>query len=148
MKQKFTALLVAVFMASLLGLQSVEAWISHYDRAVEMAKRDHKLILLDFTGSDWCGYCQLLEKEVFSTESFQKFTDDNFVCVKVDFPHEHALAEDVQKQNAQLQATYKVDGYPTLIVIDTDGKELGRITGYNPGSGPDPVIAQLKSHLP
>jgi len=103
------------------------------------------LVLLDFTGSDWCGYCQLLDKEVFTQPAFKNFADKNDILVTVDFPRQKQLPDDLKQQNDTLGQQFKIDGYPTLIVLDANGKELGRQVGYDPGSGPDAVIAKLKS---
>jgi protein disulfide-isomerase len=138
----------SIFLCLALALAStaVQAadWTTDYQAALAQAKTDKKLVLLDFTGSDWCGYCKLLDKEVFTSPSFQSFADKNFVLVTVDFPHGTDLPADVKKQNAALGQKFGIDGFPTLIVVDPDGKELGRQTGYDPGSGPDAVIAKLQ----
>jgi thioredoxin-related protein len=119
------------------------AWKTSYDASVSEAKSSNKLLLLDFTGSDWCGYCKLLDKEVFTQAEFQDFVKSHFVAVTVDFPHGTSQPDNVKQQNDKLQSQYGIDGFPTLIVVDASGKELGRMTGYQPGSGPKAVIAQL-----
>ncbi len=76
-------------------------WTEDYAKAVEKAKTEKKNLLLDFTGSDWCGYCKALDKEVFATPQFKNWAKDNVVLVKVDFPHStlrKALPK-VKKQN-------------------------------------------------
>jgi protein disulfide-isomerase len=120
-------------------------WTTDYKAALAQAKSQKKLVLLDFTGSDWCGYCQLLDKEVFTQSSFKNFADKNYILVTIDFPHSRELPADQKEQNDTLAKKFKVDGYPTLIVLKPDGTELGRQEGYDPGSGPDAVVAQLKS---
>src|SRR5271170_3695118 len=114
-------------------------WTTDYKAALVQAKAQNKLVLLDFTGSDWCGYCKLLDKEVFTKDAFKDFADKNYILVTVDFPNQKQLPDDVKSQNDALGKQFKVDGYPTLIVLDPDGKELGRETGYDPGSGPKAV---------
>ena len=120
-------------------------WTTDYKAALATAKTQKKLVLLDFTGSDWCGYCKLLDKEVFTQKSFQDFADKNYVLVTVDFPQQKPLPEAVKTQNDALGKQFNIEGYPSLIVVNPEGKELGRETGYNPGSGPEAVIAKLKS---
>jgi len=120
-------------------------WTTDYNAALAQAKTQKKLVLLDFTGSDWCGYCKLLDQEVFTQSSFKDFADKNYILVTVDFPRQTPLTDDLKKQNDALGQQFKIDGYPTLIVLDADGKELGRQVGYEPGSGPDAVISKLKS---
>ena len=120
-------------------------WTTDYKAALAQAKTQKKLVLLDFTGSDWCGYCKLLDKEVFTTPAFKDFADKNYILVTVDFPHQTQLPDSLKQQNDALNQQFKIDGFPTLIVLDADGKELGLEVGYDPGSGPDAVIAKLKS---
>ena len=118
-------------------------WTTDYKAALVEAKTQNKLILLDFTGSDWCGFCQLLDKEVLSQQSFKDFADKRYILVTVDFPHQKQLPEDLAKQNDALKNHFKIEGYPTLLVLDAEGHELGRQAGYGPGIGPKTVISIL-----
>lgn len=120
-------------------------WTTDYKSALAQAKTENKLVLLDFTGSDWCGYCKLLDQEVLTQQAFKDFAEKNYVLVTVDFPHQTQLSDDLKQQNNSLGQQFNIEGFPTLIVLDADGKELGRQVGYNPGSGVDTVIAKLKS---
>ena len=120
-------------------------WTTDYKAALTQAKSQKKLVLLDFTGSDWCGFCKLLDQQVFAEDAFKDFADKNYVLVTIDFPHSKDLPADLKQQNDDLAKQFNIDGFPTLVVLDPDGKELGRQTGYQPGSGPDAVIAKLKS---
>ena len=138
-----TLLSLALILASTFLVHA--DWTTDYKGALAQAKAQKKLVLLDFTGSDWCGYCKLLDKEVFTQASFKDFADKNYVAVTLDYPHGTALPDAVKQQNDDLAKQFKIDGFPTLIVLDADGKELGREVGYEPGSGPDAVIAKLKS---
>ena len=118
-----------------------------YARALVMAKASRRLVLLHFTGSDWCYYCKMLEQEVMSTPDFRQFAANNYILVTLDFPRTFPLPQNVQQQNDSLAQKYHVGGYPTLVVIDSDEKELGRHSGYDPGTGPGPVISGLKSFM-
>jgi thioredoxin-related protein len=138
-----TLLTLAFVFSSMLLLHA--GWTTDYKAALVQAKAQNKLVLLDFTGSDWCGFCKLLDQEVFTQQSFQDFANKNYILVTVDFPHQTQLAADLKQQNDALGKQFNVHGYPTLIVLDADGKELGRQTGYQPHSGPDAVISKLKS---
>lgn len=142
MKSLFAALTL-IFLTT--GWLLASDWTTDYNAALAQAKKDKKLVLLDFTGSDWCGYCKLLDKEVFAAPEFQHFADANYELVTVDFPHQKELSAQLKEQNDSLGKKFGIDGFPTLIVLDADGKELGRETGYNPGSGPSAVIDKLKS---
>jgi thioredoxin-related protein len=137
----FLALLLALTLPALVHAD----WGTDYKAAVAQAKAQNKLVLLHFTGSDWCPYCQMLDKEVLSKDSFKTFADKNYVGVLLDFPHDKPQSDAVKQQNDALAKQFNIEGYPTLVVITPDGKELGRQEGYDPGSGPDAVISKLKS---
>ncbi|MDR3401390.1 MAG: thioredoxin family protein [Chthoniobacter sp.] len=122
-------------------------WTDDYAKAVEQAKTENKKLLLDFTGSDWCGFCKLLDKEVFGTAKFKDWAKQNVVLVEVDFPRKKQLTHKLQAQNADLKSKYPFNGYPTIVILDGDGKELGRKTGYQPGSGVDAYLAELDGVL-
>ncbi len=120
-------------------------WGTDYNAALAQAKAQKKLVLLDFTGSDWCGYCKLLDKEVFSQPSFKDFADKTYVAVTLDYPNDTPQSDAVKQQNDALAKQFNIEGFPTLIVLDAGGKELVREVGYEPGSGPDAVMTKLKS---
>jgi thioredoxin-related protein len=101
-----------------------------------------KLTLLDFTGSDWCGWCQKLDREVFSQPEFRQFARDNIIFTKVDFPRNIPQSPAERAQNAELAQRYGVRGFPTIVVLNSKGKEVGRL-GYMPG-GPKPFVEALK----
>jgi len=119
-------------------------WMTNYAKAVEQAKAQNKPILLDFTGSDWCGWCIKMKKESLDTTAFKQYADKNLILVEVDFPQNKPQADAVKSQNQQLQQKYKIDGYPCFVLVDKDGKKLGMQDGYLEG-GPDAFIAMLKS---
>jgi thioredoxin-related protein len=121
-------------------------WKTDYAASLDEAKKEKKMVLLDFTGSDWCGYCQLLDKEVFPTPAFRSFAG-RFICVTIDFPRTKTLPAELKSQNDMLHNKYSVNGFPCLVVVDPTGKELARFGGYNPGSGPDHIIAALKERM-
>ncbi len=110
-----------------------EYWTTDYKAALAQAKQQNKLVLLDFTGSDWCPGCMLLAKEVFPDPAFKAFVTKNFVPVTIDFPNGTKLSDAVALQNDKLQDHFKVEVFPTLIVVDPDGKEIGRFTGEDIG---------------
>jgi|ERR1035438_8226128 thioredoxin-related protein len=134
---------LAICIAGLLVTAAQAAsWTDNYPSAVAQAKKEHKLLLLDFTGSDWCIWCQRMDKDVFATKKFSEFADQNLVLVMLDFPQSHALRTEVASQNAALQQKYAVDGYPTIIVLDPDEKVVFTQKGYRDG-GPDAFLAQF-----
>jgi len=108
------------------------AWFTSFDQAkADSLKRDVP-ILVDFSGSDWCGWCIKLDKEVFSKTEFKDFADKNLVLLLVDFPRRKALSPAITKQNEKLSEDFGVRGFPTVLILDGQGKELAR-TGYRPG---------------
>ena len=151
MKKPFpicTALVAAAAFLTLapttaLHAQGKPGWVDNQPKALEKAKAEKKMVLMDFTGSDWCGWCMKMDKEVFNTPEFKDFAKDNLVLVELDFPHQKYINPQTKKQNADLQNQYKVQGFPTLVVLDADGKELKTFGGYQEG-GAKAFIEQLK----
>ena len=118
------------------------AWQTDLPKAQAQAKLEKKMVLMDFTGSDWCGWCIRLHKEVFSKPAFAEYARKNLVAVEVDFPRKKQLDPAQKKANDALARKYKIEGYPTIIVLDGDGKQLGTL-GYMEG-GPTAFIAELE----
>ena len=116
-------------------------WDDDYDKALAQAKAGKKMVLLDFTGSDWCGWCIKLDKEVFSKPEFKTYAKDNLVLVEVDFPQGKQQAKNLKEQNEKLQKEFGVQGYPTIIVLNAEGKKVGQL-GYMKG-GPTAFLAEL-----
>ena len=119
-------------------------WLTDLTKAKAKAKAENKLVLMDFTGSDYCPPCKALFKNVFSSKEFVEYARKNLVLVEVDFPVSKKQSEALQKANAELQTQFKVDGYPTIIVLDSKGKELSRDSGYD-GEKPKEFIAKLEA---
>jgi len=110
--------------------------------ALRKARAENKVVMLDFTGSDWCGWCMRLKSEVFDQPQFARFSQASLILVEVDFPRHKALAPVEQAANMALSRQFKIEGYPSIVVLNAAGKELGR-TGYLPG-GPRAFIAELE----
>lgn len=89
-------------------------------------------MLVDFSGSDWCGWCIKLEAEVFSQPEFKQYAQKNLVCVLVDFPNEKYQSEELKARNRRLSEQYAVEGYPTVLILSPGGK-LVVTTGYQAG---------------
>lgn len=131
---------------TLLALASTAAlaaagWGDDYDKALAQAKTEKKMVLLDFTGSDWCGWCIKLDKEVFSKPEFKTYAKDNLVLVEVDYPQAKRQSKKLKDQNEKLKGEYGIKGYPTIMVLNAEGKKVGQL-GYQPG-GPAAFIAEL-----
>jgi len=129
-------------MALAVFTASAGEWITDAAKAQEQAKKENKLVLLDFTGSDWCGWCIKLKNEVFDKKEFKEYADKNLVLVEVDFPRKKEQSAEQKKANRELAQKYGIRGYPTIIVLDGAGKQVGEL-GYMKG-GPEPFIAELK----
>lgn len=139
--------MIAFFLvAGAVAMQAQElTWHTDVKKATEISNKTKKPMLLFFTGSDWCGWCIRLQKEVMKTPEFTKWANDNVVLVELDFPRRKQLPAELVKQNMELQQTFQVMGYPTVWFVKgkkKDGKieydKLGS-TGYLAG-GPGPWI--------
>ena len=147
-------LIVCTLLISSLTLYSQEndGWLLNFDKAAELSMKTGKPILANFTGSDWCGWCIRLKKEVFVTPAFKKWADENVILLELDYPRRTPQTEEIKKQNRELHQFFKVRGYPTLHMFNVgiaDGKtqitSLGK-TGYVAG-GPTPWIANANNYL-
>jgi thioredoxin-related protein len=121
------------------------SWKTDYAEAVKQATKEKKTLLLNFTGSDWCGWCIRLDKEVFSKAEFVEYAASNLVCVKLDFPRNKKLPEAEVKQNEELAGKYNVEGFPTILLLNSTEKLL-LTTGYQAG-GPEAYIKHLKEAI-
>ncbi|MFN2508423.1 MAG: thioredoxin family protein [Chthoniobacterales bacterium] len=129
-------------LAFAIGSASAKpGWMTDYKQAQEEAKTNKKLLLVDFTGSDWCGWCIRLDREVFSRPEFKEYASKNLVLLEVDFPRGKALPPAQKAQNQELAQQHRIQGFPTIVVLDSDGKKIGEL-GYMPG-GPAAFIAEL-----
>ena len=122
---------------------AAEGWGDNFQKAEAQAKAENKLVLLDFTGSDWCPWCIKLTKEVFSQPEFKEYAAKNLVLMEVDFPQTKPQSSSVKAQNDRLQTKYGIEGYPTVVVLNSEGKKVGAL-GYQPG-GPKAFIEALEA---
>ena len=118
-------------------------WVADFDKAVEIAKKDNKLLLVDFTGSDWCGWCIKLHEEVFAHKQFLDAAKSKYVLVALDFPHGDEAKAKVPnpERNDELKNKYGIRGFPSILVLTTDGEVILQ-TGYRPG-GPAKYVEYL-----
>lgn len=116
-------------------------WETDMDKALEKAKEENRYLLLDFTGSDWCGWCIKLDKEVFSKSAFEDYAKENLVLVELDFPRRKSIKKSLKEQNEKLMKEYGVTGFPTIFILDPSGNTVLR-TGYRDG-GPEPYVEHL-----
>jgi protein disulfide-isomerase len=139
MKRIIVALFVCCVAGSIIAADS--SWMTSVPDAKAKAEKENKLVLLDFTGSDWCIWCKRLNAEIFSKSEFTDYAKKNLVLVEVDFPHVKVLSEDQKAANSALAEKYKIAGYPTLVMMKPDGTVVWQ-GGYMKG-GPPAMIAQL-----
>lgn len=146
MKKIFLILLMTFGSLLVNAQKSKLTWHTNIDKAMAISNKEKKPLLLFFTGSDWCGWCIRLQKEVFYKKEFVKWAKDNVVLVELDFPRKKQLDPALQQQNYSLQSAFQVQGYPTVWFVNSETKEgktnftqLGS-TGYVAG-GPEVWIS-------
>ena len=134
------AALALVFAAA---VHTDPTWQTDFKKAQEQAKADHKLLLVDFTGSDWCPPCKMLQKEIFSDPEFKDYASKNLVLVEVDFPRRKQQPKELALQNQELATRYGIEVFPSVFVFSSDGKQVGAFRGYAPGTPVKEFIAEL-----
>jgi thioredoxin-related protein len=128
---------------ALKGAVTAGSWETDFQKAQEEARSQHKLVFINFTGSDWCGYCIRMDRDVLSKPQFKDFANKNLVLVEVDFPRAKEQSQTLRLQNRKLAGEYGVEGFPTYVVLNGDGKKVWMWDGYFPG-GPDAFVAELE----
>lgn len=135
---------VVVFLTT-SSLASAAEWPTDYAKALETAKAENKRVLLDFTGSDWCGPCIQLNKRVFSRPEFINYAEKHLVLVEIDYPQRKKQSATLVKQNERLAKQYGIEekGYPTLVLLDPAGKIVRELNGYDGENAAD-IIAWIE----
>ncbi len=134
-------LLIALLSPSLAHAAD-EGWTADMAAAQKAAQASGKDILIDFTGSDWCPPCIALHDDVFSKEEFQKAAAERYELVVMDFPQRLVLPEATQEQNARWARKIGLEGYPTVLLLDAEGRAFGKTVGYS-GEGLDAFMGML-----
>jgi len=137
--------IVLITLMTGVNLLAAEGWLTDFEAAKKQAAEKNLPILVDFSGSDWCGWCIKLDNEVFSQDEFKDYAEENLVLFLADFPRSKPQPEDIQKQNKALSQKYGVRGFPTVLLLNAGGEVLGR-TGYQRG-GPEAYVKHLKDLL-
>ena len=140
-----SAIAAAGLLVSVCVFAGNVKWLENFNDAKDVAKKENKYILADFTGSDWCPWCIKLDKEVFAKAEFKKYADKNLVLFKADFPKKKVQAVDTKDQNVRLMDEYQVYGFPTVLLM-TAGGEVVFTTGYQEG-GSKPYIKSLEKAI-
>jgi len=122
MKRFFTTLAVLAATVTFASA-GLDGWMEHLDKALEKAKKDHKPLLVEFTGSAWCPPCKMMRKNVFSKKEFVDAASKKWILVELDLPRKD---NEVAKRNGPLAEKYKIEGVPTVILLDENGKEFHR----------------------
>ncbi len=140
-------MILGLLLTGLFGVSALggEEWLTDFNKAKKEAAEKKLPILADFSGSDWCGWCIKLDKEVFSQAEFKAFAKDQVVLFLADYPRAKEQSAEVKSQNEQLSKEYAVQGFPTVLILDAEGKVIAR-TGYRKG-GAGAYVQHLKDLL-
>ncbi len=133
--------ILSLAILTLLAIQVTAAeWMTDLDKAKAIAKKENKLVFIDFTGSDWCPPCIKLKKDVLSTAEFAKYAKEKFVLVELDYPRSKEQSVELKAANRELQQQFKIKGFPTVVILDGEGKEVLRKVGF----GGEDIAGYLK----
>lgn len=142
----FLPSLCALSLTVSTAFSAGENWMTDFEAAKETAAKENKALLVDFTGSDWCGWCIRLVKEVFSHDEFKTGVEDGFVLVEIDYPRDKTgMTAETIAQNEELKEKYSIKGYPTILLMDAKGRPFAK-TGYREG-GPEKYVENLEQLL-
>lgn len=120
-------------------------WTTDLSAARVEAKKTGKSVLIDFSGSDWCKWCIQLDREVFAQPEFIEYAKENLICVLVDFPRRTELPPAQKAINDAIAETYHVEGFPTVLILNSNGRAIKR-TGYQRG-GPNAYIEMIQEAI-
>ena len=104
--------------------------------AIAEAQTEGKLVLADFTGSDWCPHCVTLKKEIFNTPQFKSWARNNVALLELDYPKRSQLPAEIRQQNEMLKSRYQISSYPTVLLLDVQGNVKGKLI-YRSGQSPE-----------
>lgn len=133
-----------ILLGSLSAHASKDGWLTNFDEAMAKAKAEDKHVLVEFHGSDWCPPCIKLNNEVLTTAAFKEFADESLVLVDADFPRKSKLPEAQQAHNQALSAKFGVQYFPTVLILDSDGKVLDKLVGF-PKGGVDGFLKFIRA---
>lgn len=155
-RQRFTVALL-LLLAGTFPVHALEVakegaevgkWTMDFDAATKLSKEKDLPLLLNFTGSDWCGWCKLMDEAVYSKKEWQQYASKGLVLVTIDFPQdENIVPEKYRARNGRLQEQFGVQGYPTYVLVDSDGKtEITRL-GAGQDKTPESFISEVEDAL-
>lgn len=125
----FRQALVSAAALLVLPAAAVE-WLTNVEQAAQQAQKEHKAVLVNFTGTDWCVYCRKLHAEVLDKPAFDTYAKDKFVCAEMDLPHKPLISKEQLEYNRGIVKKYGVTGYPTLLVLNDKGELAGGFIGF------------------
>ena len=125
-------LLLGLLLLSMAARASDSTWMTDLDAAKTLAAKEGKYVLVDFTGSDWCGWCIKLDKEVFSKPEYMSWAEKNLIQVSLDFPRKKEQSKELKARNNALAEQFGITGFPTVFVLSPEG-EVVKQTGYQSG---------------
>ena len=142
-----TAAFAAAFAAATLSVTAAtstpQGFTDDLDAALKSAKENKRYVVAVFSGSDWCGWCKKLEKEILSTETFRKGAVGQYELVYIDNPRDKKLlSEHGKKNNSKLTEKYEVNGFPTVLILNGAGEKVAEM-GYDAG-GPERYLEKLE----
>jgi thioredoxin-related protein len=150
-KLKKIVLILAVFVLFNFGCAEDKAstsnlnWTTNLEQAIELAKKENKAVLVNFTGSDWCRWCFKLRDEVFVQTDFKNYADENLVLVVIDFPRNKSQSNETKLYNQSIAQQFGIQGFPTIVIFNNEGVPVAK-TGYQPG-GASNYVNHIKSFL-
>ncbi len=116
--KKILAILLVAFTLSGFAQEKDLVWHTDVNKAISKSVETGKPLFFFFTGSDWCGWCIKLQKEVFHKPEFKKWANSSVILVELDFPKRTPISEDLKKQNRELAQMFGVRGYPTVWLVN------------------------------
>jgi len=146
-KKVTVAILLSTALFYTAAARAQSPWVTDYKKAQDEAKTNHRLVLLNFTGSDWCGWCTQLDRAILKQQQFMDYASKNLVLVVLDYPRRNgpawkAQSLELKKQNMELAEKFNIEGFPTLVVLSPEGKTVWRYDGYY-GGGLAAFLAEL-----
>lgn len=144
MKKLLLIIMIAMFFIPVLTAKDL-VWNENLNLALEQAKKSNKPVFIDFTGSDWCVWCQKLDGEVFSKKEFIAYAEKNLILVKIDFPKKNNQSAEQKANNKAWLEKYGIEGFPTIVLLDSKGNLVDK-TGYQEG-GAEKYVKHIKELL-
>lgn len=148
---KISVLILAALLLFNIGCAEDRAstsnlnWTTNLEQAIELAKKENKAVLVNFTGSDWCKWCFRLRDEVFVQNDFKDYADENLVLVVIDFPRSKTQSNETKRYNQTVAQQFGIQGFPTIVLFNKDGEPVAK-TGYQPGGAAN-YVNHIKSFL-